>query len=362
MKLFLFFICFDVFNFAYSSIDIDVNGFSFTYTLSKTTKCIEGDSRFAFYNGISIEKCVLECGLRPHCETLNYVNTNGICELFSLDSSLNGLRNGACLRVKKSDIMYHKKPCGECNRGQVCDLSTNRCRQSECVNDTQPANGKVLGNLRGIGDVIRYKCDVGYTEKNGKTVVAKCLENGKWNATVQCLKVCDEPFIRNAAISSGGTIEGSVRTVTCNGKTAIDVNTVTSDIECIKDGSWNPDITCTKFNSVIFKVVAGNGKSALNAWRDGTESTSEKSCRDISKLNCTNHYRDPRIDEWDTLNVTKVRYSVYKNATEVAWVDFNGTGSSKMDWFQKERVIDSSYTDLNPSSRTNHFGIATDVL
>jgi hypothetical protein len=32
-----------------------------------------------------------------------------------------------------------------------------------------------------------------------------------------------------------------------------------------------------------------------------------------------------------------------------------------MDWFQKERVIDSSYTDLNPTSRTNHFGIVTDV-
>ncbi|XP_060560995.1 uncharacterized protein LOC132720794 [Ruditapes philippinarum] len=232
----------------------------------------------------------------------------------------------------------------------------------ECVNATQPANVKVLSNLRGIGDVIRYNCDVGYTEMHGKPVVAKCLENGKWNATVQCLKVCDEPFIRNAAISSGGTTEGSVRTVTCNGQTTIDVNTVTSDIECMSDGSWNPDITCTKFNSVIFKVVAGNGKSALNAWRNGTESTSDKSCRNISNTNCTHHYRDPRIDEWDTLNVTKVRYSIYKNATEVAWVDFNGTGSSKMDWFQKERVIDSSYTDLTQTSRTNYFGIVPGVL
>jgi hypothetical protein len=120
MKFFSFFVCFNVFIFAYSLIDIDVNGFSLSYTLSKTTKCIEGDSRFGFYSDISIQECVLECGLRPHCEALNYVNTNGICELFSLDSSLNGLRNGACLRVKKSDIIYHK----------VWIISTCTCKHS----------------------------------------------------------------------------------------------------------------------------------------------------------------------------------------------------------------------------------------
>jgi hypothetical protein len=61
------------------------------------------------------------------------------------------------------------------------------------------------------------------------------------------------------------------------------------------------------FLGVIFKVVAGNGKSALNAWKDGTDSTNDKPCRNISNTNCTDHYRDPRIDEWDILNVTKVK-------------------------------------------------------
>jgi hypothetical protein len=67
-------------------------------------------------------------------------------------------------------------------------------------------------------------------------------------------------------------------------------------------------------SGVIFKVVAGNGKSALNAWRNGTESTNDKLCRNISTTNCTDHYRDPIIDEWDTLNVTKVK-SLWKYLT-----------------------------------------------
>ena len=60
--------------------------------------------------------------------------------------------------------------------------------RSECLNVTQPANGKVLGNLRGKDAVIRYKCNNGYVTKNGGYAAARCLETGHWNATVECVR------------------------------------------------------------------------------------------------------------------------------------------------------------------------------
>ena len=63
---------------------------------------------------------------------------------------------------------------------------------------------------------------------------------------------------------------------------------------------------------VVFKVITGNGKSAISAWKSGIGSTSDKSCRNISSTTCTDHYRDPRVDDWDALGVIKVLSNILK--------------------------------------------------
>ncbi|XP_060580263.1 uncharacterized protein LOC132737047 [Ruditapes philippinarum] len=126
------------------------------------------------------------------------------------------------------------------------------------------------------------------------------------------------------------------------------------------DGSWKPDIICLK--NVIFRVVTGNGLSTSSAWKNGTGTTADVHCRVIStNTSCNGHYRDPIIDKWDTLNVQTVRYSIYKNFEEVAWIDFDGIGSSNTKWFEKSRIINSSYQDISSSSTFNYLQIEANI-
>lgn len=56
----------------------------------------------------------------------------------------------------------------------------------------------------------------------------------------------------------------------------------------------------------------------------------------------------------------KVRLAIHKNGTEVAYFLFDGKESNKTDWFLKERLQNSSYTDLQNSTSnipTNVFSI-----
>ena len=41
-----------------------------------------------------------------------------------------------------------------------------------------------------------------------------------------------------------------------------------------------------------------------------------------------------------------MKVSVYKDNTEEAYFLFDGTESSKTTWFSKDRLLDTSYTDL----------------
>lgn len=51
--------------------------------------------------------------------------------------------------------------------------------------------------------------------------------------------------------------------------------------------------------------------------------------------------------------------SIFKNNVEKAFVVFNATNSNKVSWFDINRVIDSSYTDLvtSPKPTVNHFSL-----
>jgi len=42
----------------------------------------------------------------------------------------------------------------------------------------------------------------------------------------------------------------------------------------------------------------------------------------------------------------------------VAYIEFNGTGSTKEDWFSKAKILEASWSDLVSHQRLQYFSIA----
>ena len=71
----------------------------------------------------------------------------------------------------------------------------------------------------------------------------------------------------------------------------------------------------------------------------------------------SSHYRDPALDTWHNLAIKYVKFALYKGNREVAYVMFNGSGSSNMDWFTSTRVLLSSWPGLTSSGLHHEFSI-----
>jgi hypothetical protein len=69
------------------------------------------------------------------------------------------------------------------------------------------------------------------------------------------------------------------------------------------------------------------------------------------------HYRDIIVNHWSNLDIKLVKFAFYDVDKEVAYVIFNGKDSNIINWFDKSRVIDSSWQDLTSTSVYNRFSI-----
>ncbi|KAH3725503.1 hypothetical protein DPMN_051347 [Dreissena polymorpha] len=78
-------------------------------------------------------------------------------------------------------------------------------------------------------------------------------------------------------------------------------------------------------------------------------------CRSLSS-----HYRDPALDTWHNLAVKYVKFALYKGNREVAYVIFNGSGSSNMDWFTYSHVNLSSWPGLTSKGQYTVFSVSGD--
>lgn len=54
--------------------------------------------------------------------------------------------------------------------------------------------------------------------------------------------------------------------------------------------------------------------------------------------------------------------SMFKGGLEVAYVVFDANGADKNSWFDKSRIIYSSFNDLSPDSTTNFASINGYIL
>ncbi|KAK7503731.1 hypothetical protein BaRGS_00004854 [Batillaria attramentaria] len=108
-------------------------------------------------------------------------------------------------------------------------------------------------------------------------------------------------------------------------------------------------------NRVAFRVASGSGVSAYNSYVTG----SNCGCASNSYLSRDRYYRSSFLDSWPSCLIDTVRVTLIENGHEMAFVEFNGRGSTSTDWFSENRVLNTSWTDLRTQPH-NFFSIAGD--
>ncbi|XP_060583039.1 uncharacterized protein LOC132739358 [Ruditapes philippinarum] len=111
-----------------------------------------------------------------------------------------------------------------------------------------------------------------------------------------------------------------------------------------KDG-WN----------MVFRATSSNGQNVFDAWTKGIGICSDKPKSMVRSY--SSHYRNNVVSNWANIGVKYVKYAYYENNQEVAYVIFNGSGSDINSWFDKHRIIASSYTDLTTTQKYNFFSV-----
>eukprot|EP00058_Branchiostoma_floridae_P004971 XP_002590459.1 hypothetical protein BRAFLDRAFT_86325 [Branchiostoma floridae] len=109
----------------------------------------------------------------------------------------------------------------------------------------------------------------------------------------------------------------------------------------------------------VFRILPGvGGEKARDVWTAGFS----KDFGSDPLLFPAAHFKSPLVEEWETLGVQLVKVSLYsyRQGTEVRELIFDGKGSDKMNWFSKERLISSPWTDLKTET-TNIFSIPGEV-
>ncbi|XP_025082794.1 uncharacterized protein LOC112557262 [Pomacea canaliculata] len=116
---------------------------------------------------------------------------------------------------------------------------------------------------------------------------------------------------------------------------------------------------------LAFKVFAGNGKEAFISYSSlwvNNDTPFERyvtpsSCRLTGA--CGSNFRGNFLFYWDELLVDTVKVNIHKNGEVVHYSVFNGTGSTYLNWFNRTKLLESSWLDLKTSS-TNVFSIYGD--
>ncbi|RUS84320.1 hypothetical protein EGW08_007914 [Elysia chlorotica] len=116
---------------------------------------------------------------------------------------------------------------------------------------------------------------------------------------------------------------------------------------------------------LAFRGTASNNVQIYPAYMNGTgiPTEVEAACKQFSmSLPCANHYRNRvAMEKWASLvNVDQVLLALYEKGQIVKLIRFNGKGSTPTSWFEGQRVLQSSWTDLKSKSH-NYFSIEGDA-
>ncbi|XP_071785298.1 uncharacterized protein [Asterias amurensis] len=102
---------------------------------------------------------------------------------------------------------------------------------------------------------------------------------------------------------------------------------------------------------LVFKGVAGTGIKLYNLWTN--------TILDSDPENSGNCRNETLYNAWENgqLNIKQVKLSLYDQTGVQVEVIFNGKDSDISNWFDKERLVSSPWSDLTTTSHTNYFSI-----
>lgn len=108
--------------------------------------------------------------------------------------------------------------------------------------------------------------------------------------------------------------------------------------------------------TMVFKAVSGVGSDVYQLWSASNGLFEEK----IEALNVNssfrNHYKNRLVNRWQTVAPKEARVALYKDGSELFSIVFNASNSNNENWFTKNRVISSPWTDLK-SNLPTYFSI-----
>ncbi|XP_053376781.1 protein jagged-1-like [Mercenaria mercenaria] len=270
------------------------------------------------------------------------------CETVTCET--NPCQNAAACAIQNSQ---HECTCAVGYDGTYCENVT--CETNPC----QSAGTCAIQNNQ-----HECTCAAGYVGTYCENVT--CETNPCQNAGTCAIQnnqhECTCAAGYNGTYCGNDIDECALNTDCCHGTSSICTNTVGSYTCSCSRVDWalgTDNCECVDLSETVFRVQTGNGENTVNAWvNGGSGTTSDQSCISTDQFSgCSKHYRNPSVNNWNTLNVKQVRYSLYKNETEVAYVLFDGEGSSMTNWFTRSRIIISSYEDITYASGWILFGI-----
>lgn len=126
-----------------------------------------------------------------------------------------------------------------------------------------------------------------------------------------------------------------------------------------KNGTWTLFVrTNVPHNELMFRATPGVGLSVKDTWLGNIPPpTAQDTCVSTETTSCSSHYRNPRVDLWESLSIFQVTIELYKHGSKVAFITFDGKDSNINDWFSSSRILNSSWRDVTPSTIYNYFSI-----
>lgn len=302
---------------------------------------------------ISYKQCTAECDSNSMCTLATYSARFTLCKLYKPSAEYGNQQSEAGIKV------YEKKTtttsCDRNDEGSSCKVKT--CPSPPLIPDTV-----ILGNMMKIGSKLKYKC-----KDSDKSLIITCQENGSWTGgDLYCN--CDPPeIIAHGRVTSHDRLNEThlVANVTCDA--GYDLRQV-GDVFCtnmIK--KWTVEnVCCDKtVDSEWIKVYSYPKQTSRYIYEYyATVNVSGNGENDSLERGTYCQFRNASVlMSWGSLNISQVRFDVKEGDTVVAFLLFNGTGSSDRDkWFDSSRLLNSSWNDLNASSTYSNFSIKGGTL
>ncbi|PFX12602.1 hypothetical protein AWC38_SpisGene23409, partial [Stylophora pistillata] len=247
-------------------------------------------------------ECVLKCLHHPLCISVNLAaDGNKWCTLLSSNKFNDPEEYKG---NKTSHHYYFASPCisKPCQNGGTCVLANHKLEIFECICKTGYA-----GELCEATIVLPQNC----SQAPKKTGVYKISNHGSDPFPVYCDQTSD-------------------------------------------GGGW----------TMIFKYIGGMSSSPTGKALWGSSDTLSENITAALDTTATyqGHYKNRLVQSWQAFNPQEVRVVLYTNGAEVMSMTFNARGTTYMNWFSQNNLLQSPWTDLKnvtaiaPFRINGHYG------